>query len=103
MNFLTEHCTILTRSLTEGMVDTESWQESATVRCRKLTKESGTYNPKTLQHGTRISTRFMLPLSTTLSIGDRIRQNRTYTVVEVVTAKRMSSPHHLIAICESIV
>lgn len=105
MNFLpllNDSCTILTRTLTTGKTDTESWTDSATMPCRVL-KQAVSARPDKTQHATSVRCRFVLRKSETVAIRDRIRHGgRLYDVIEVIRPFDGVAVHHTVALAEAV-
>ncbi len=102
LDLLPETCGIYRKTVnTSGKTDTETWSLLETVTCRVMKRGSSKANLEKTQYATLISTRFIVPLSSSVAIRDRVSHGgRQYDVIEVVTAYRRTTPSHLIAICE---
>lgn len=103
-SLLPDTCSIQRKTVTEGMIDTESWATLATgVRCRVMKRSSVKTSPQTAQWATVISTRFVLSKNQTIAIRDRIiHEGRTYDVIELVEPFDQRAKHHRIAVCEAV-
>lgn len=103
-NLLNESCVHQRRSVvTSGKTDTESWATVATLPCRMLTRSAVRGNVDKAQHATLLTTRFMLPVSSTVVIRDRlVCAGVVYPVIKVITPVTPRGASHKVAVCEAV-
>jgi hypothetical protein len=103
---LSDRCTILNRTVTSGMRDTEKWTAQAIpVRCRVMKqinrRRTSSDSAEKVKYGTFVFTNIVLPKTAVIEIHDRIsHENRIYDVMEVSRPRNSRTVNHLVAFCE---